>query len=61
VVPGSSNKCGPYNDMYLHNTDEAHIVHYVWFKPNGGLHGLEMKFLNKNWAYFPSYILKSVS
>ena len=46
VVPIFSNECGS-RDMYLHNIDEAHIVHYVWFKPNGGLHGLEMKFLNR--------------
>ena len=42
------------SDMYLHNTDEAHIVHYVWFKPNGGLHGLEIKFLN--WIEPTSFI-----
>jgi hypothetical protein len=27
--------------MYLHNTNEAQILYYVWFTPIGGLHGLE--------------------
>lgn len=46
AVPGSSNECTP-RDTYLHTTNEAQIVYYVWFKPNEGLHGLEMKFLNR--------------
>ena len=33
--------------MYLHNTNEAQILYYVWFKPIAGLHGLEMIFCIK--------------
>ena len=47
--------------MYVHNTSEAQILYYVWLKPIGGLHGLEMTFSCTKLSLRPLLYMKIVS